>query len=292
MPRLFPLAVCLGLAVAPAQAQEAHSIRLKPAGDGETTRFEDTLTTEMCTRQADAAGYAVAARKDRSVRRAVYQETILTRDPATGTITRLRRQCETATLEVNQKETLLPYHGKAFTVERGADGCRVRFEGTPPPEDFVRELKSGFARKKDVNVLDALLPRRPVRPGDTWEFDAKPLLRAWPKPEQVRLNADGAAGTGKLVKVEKRDGRLFGVMEFAVEVPVLGADFGPRAATLEPGAHRTIVLSVEGCVDGSASTLTVRMQDELTVRVRLPSPSGQRITGTLIEQHTRTETRP
>jgi hypothetical protein len=292
--RTIPLAVCLGLALAaaPARAQEAYTLRLKPAGDGETTRFEDSLTTEMSTRQTDASGYPVGGRKDRSVRRAVYQETILKRDPATGAVTGLRRQCETATLEINKNETPLPYHGKTFTVERGPDGCRVRFEGTPPPEDFVRELEEGFARKKDVNLLDAMLPRKAVRPGETWNFDAKPLLLAWPKPGQVRVNPDAAVGTGKLTKVARQDGRLVGVLEFGVEVPVLGVDFGTRAATLEPGARRTVVLTVEGCLDGTASTLTVRMQDELRVRVQLPSPSGQRITGTLSEQHIRTETRP
>jgi hypothetical protein len=293
MARTIPLTLCLGLAFAGSQAraQEAYTIRLKPPGDGETTRYEDTLTTEMTTRQTDASGHDVAGRRDRSVRRAVYQETVLQRDPATGAVRSLRRRCDTATLEVNKKETHLPYHGRIFTVERGPDGCRVRFEGTPPPDEFVRELEEGFARKKEANLLEEMLPRKAVRPGETWSFDPRPLLQAWPKPSQVRLNEDGTVGTGKLVKVLRQDGRLFGVLEFGVEVPVLEVDFGTRGAALEPGARMTVMLNVEGCIDGTASTFALRMQDELTVRVRLRTPSGQPVTGTLFEQHVRTETR-
>jgi hypothetical protein len=292
--RTRSLAVCLGLVLATSQvrAQETYTIRLRPPGPGETTRCEDTLTTEMTTRLTDPSGAQEAHGKDQSVRRAVYQETILQRDPAMGAVQRLRRQCETATLEVNNKQTRLPFHGKTFTVERGPTGCRVRFEGQAPAEQLVRDLEEGFAHKKDVNIIDEMLPRQPVRCGDTWRFDPKPLLVAWPKPPQIHINADGAVGRAKLMKVTRREGRLFGELEFDIEAPVVGVDFGPRAATLEPGTRLTVLVTVEACIDGSASTFTLRMQDQLIARVLLANPSGQRITSTLSEQHLRSETRP
>jgi hypothetical protein len=291
--RTLPLAVCLALLLpaARAEAQETYTIHLKPPGEGETTRYEDTLITEMTTRQTDASGVLVAKRQDRSVRRAVYQETILQRYPMSGKIRSFRRQCERATLEVNKKETQLPYHGRAFTVERDPEGCRVCFEGAAPPEEFVHGLEEGFARKKDHDPLAGLLPGKAVSAGESWACDPRPLLQAWPKPDQVRVAADRARGTGRLSKVYRRDGQLFGVLEFRVEAPVAGVEFGGRAA-LESDAALTFVLTVDACIDGAASTFALRMQDELRVRVRLPAPVGQQVTATLAEEHVRTETRP
>jgi hypothetical protein len=286
------LAVCLGLAGnasrALAQQAEAYTLRLKPPGAGETTRYEDTLTTEMTTRQGEAAGEPL---RDHSVRRAVYRETVLERDPG-GQVKRFRRQCDAATLQLNKKENLLPFHGRAFTVERGPQGCRVQFEGQPPPADFVRQLEEGFGRKKDVNPLEGMLPGKAVKVGETWLFDPRPLLEAWPKPVQVRTDLAKASGTGKLGKVYQRDGRRFGVLEFRVEVPVVGVDYGPRPASLEPGARLAFSLSADACIDGTASTFALRMQDELRVQVRIPGPQGRAILGSISEDHVRTETRP
>jgi hypothetical protein len=288
------LAVCFGLALGSprAQAQEAYTIRLKPHGAGETTRYEDTLTTEMTTRHVDLGSGQVHERRDQSARRAVYQETVLERDPTTGQLTRFRRQCDTATLHLNQKESVLPYHGRAFIVERGPQGCRVKFEGAPLPADFVRDLEEGFGKKKDVNLVEGMLPGKAVKVGEGWSFDPKPLLRAWPKPAQVRMDLEKATGAGKLTKVHQQNGRLFGVLELQVEVPVVGVDYGPRPATLEPGARMAFSLTLDGCIDGGASTYSLRMHDELHVLVRLPTPEGQRLTGSISEEHVRTETRP
>jgi hypothetical protein len=291
--RTLLLAACLSLLLpaARSEAQETYTIHLKPPDEGETTRYEDTLTTEMTTRQTDASGALVASRQDHSVRRTVYQETILQRYPMSGKIHSFRRQCERATLEVNKKETQLPYHRRAFTVERTPEGCRVYFEGPAPPEEFVHDLEEGFARKKDSDPLAGLLPSKAVSAGESWVCDPQPLLRAWPKPDQVRVAADRAHGTGKLSKVYRRDGLLFGVLEFRVEAPVVGVEFGGRAA-LESDTSLTFDVTVDACIDGAASALSLRMQDELRVRVRLPAPAGQQITATLAEEHVRTETRP
>jgi hypothetical protein len=291
--RALLLAVCLGLTVnaprALAQQAEAYTIRLRPPGAGETTRYEDFLTTDMTTRQGEAASKPL---RDHSERRVVYQETILERDPASGQVRRFRRQCDTATLKRDWMTSLLPYHGRTFVVERRPHGCRVRFEGAPPPADFVRELEEGFGRKKDANPLEGLLPGKAVKVGETWSFDPQPLLEAWPKPAQVRTDLAKASGTGKLSKVYRRDGQLFGVLEFRVEVPVLGVDYGRRPATLEPGARLAYSLTVDACIDGAASTFSLRMQDELRVEVRIPVPQGRPILGSISEEHDRTETRP
>ncbi len=287
------LLVVVGLMLFPGivWGQESCAIRLKPAGEGETTRYEDTLTTEMRTRQVDSSGYVVADRRDHSVRRAVYTETLQELDGATQQPKRLRRQCEKATLEVNGKGMCLPYHGKSFVVERGAEGCRVRFEGDPPSQEFVRQLEAGFRDKKDASPLPGMLPAQGVQVGESWAFDPRPLLTAWPKPPQVCVDLEKAKGTGKLIRTYRQGERLFGVLEFRAEAPVGGVTVGSRQATVAPGAKLEVAVDVEACIDGSASTCTLRLADELTVHMEMPGPPGQKIEGTIAEQHVRTETR-
>jgi hypothetical protein len=275
-----------------AWGQQAHTIRLKRVGQGETTHHEDTLTTEVRTRQVDTGGQVLADHRDHSVRSTVYEETVLKQDQGTGQIRQLRRVCSKARLEVNGMESYLPYHGKAFVVERGPDRCEIRFEGEAPSAEFVRQLEEGFHAKKEASPLNAMLPINAVQAGQSWAFDPRPLLTAWPKPAQVRLDLAKATGTGKLTRTYQKGERLFGVLEFRVEAPVVGVAFGTREAAPRVGARLAVAVDVEACIDGSASTFNLRMTDELTVKVDLPGPQGKKIEGTISEQHFRTESRP
>ena len=56
------------------------------------------------------------------------------------------------------------------------------------PESLVRQMEEGFRQKKDVNPLEGMLSAKAVQVGETWSFDARPLLLAWPKPPQVRID--------------------------------------------------------------------------------------------------------
>jgi hypothetical protein len=272
-------------------AQESYTIRLKGAGEGETTCYEDTLTAEMRSRQVNALGGAGPEHRERTVRCTNYRETLLQIDPATRQPLRFRRECERATLEVNGKGSVLPFHGKSFVVERGAAGCRVQFEGTTPPAEFVRELEQGFGRKPDADPLQGMLPRKAVQVGETWTFDPRALLIAWPKPPQVRVDHAKATGTGKLARVYRQGERLFGVLEFQVEAPVVGVEWGSRHAEPQEGTRLAVRLTVDGCIDGGAGTFALQMVDELTAHADLPGPSGQRIRTTITEEHLRRETR-
>ncbi|MCC6418073.1 MAG: hypothetical protein IT429_07455 [Gemmataceae bacterium] len=291
MTRAILVVVAVFLPGTAAWGQETYTIRLKGVGEGETTAYEDTHITEMKTRQLDARGAVAGQRRDHSSRCVVYRETLLEIDPAAKQVKRLRRQCDKATQEINGKGEVLPIQGKAYRVERGPDGYRVQFEGTPPSPDFVRQLEESFRDRQDVNPLHAMLPDRPVQAGEVWSFDPRPVLQAWPRPSAVRVGVDRATGKGKLVRVYRQGERLFGVLEFRVEAPVLGVEFGSRKAEQLPGARVRLTIDVDACIDGSVSTFGLRLVDELRVQMELPGASGQRIEGTITEQHLRTETR-
>ncbi len=72
----------------------------------------------------------------------------------------------------------------------------------------------------------------------------------------------------------------------------MSVEFGSRSATPEAGTRLAVTITVDACIDGSASTFALKMVDELTVQMQLPGPQGQRIVGAIIEQHLRHETRP
>jgi hypothetical protein len=156
----------------------------------------------------------------------------------------------------------------------------------------VRQLEEGFRAKKEGSPLDTMLPAKAVQAGEGWSFDPRPLVLAWPKPPQMRLDLARAVGTGKLVRTYQKGERRFGVLEFRVEAPVAGVAFGTREATPLPGSKLAVAVDVEACIDGGASTFALRMTDELTANIELPGPQGQKIEGTISERHIRTESRP
>ena len=47
----------------------------------------------------------------------------------------------------------------------------------------------------------------------------KPLTRVWEQAIGMQLDAARAAGTGRLVRVYRKDSRLYGVMAFHLEAP-------------------------------------------------------------------------
>jgi hypothetical protein len=61
---------------------------------------------------------------------------------------------------------------------------------------------------------------------------------------------DKGAMTAKLAKAEKRDGRMFGVLELAAQLPVkeFGADKGYK---LKPGTALVYTETIEAALDGA-----------------------------------------
>jgi hypothetical protein len=274
-----------------AAAQDACTVILKLPGPGDVTVCEDSVTSSMATRKLNAAGDAVNEGRSRTERQLAFRDTVLDTDPKTGQATRLRRQCDKAILEDGGKGSVLPYHAKIFTVERAGGACRVRFEGEAPPAEFVAQMEASFAKMQGrEEIVRSLLPNRPVKPGESWQFDPSPLLAAWPKPPQVRF-ASATTGTGKLREVTDRGGRRHAVMDFTAIVPVTGVELGGRQAEVETENCLRIDVTLDACIDGTSAAYTLRLTDDLTVRLWLDLPGGERVRGVISERHERTETR-
>lgn len=290
MLRVTALVLLLTL-VGRAPAQDAYTITLKLPGPGDVTVCEDSVTSSMATRKLNSAGDAINEGRSRTSRQIAFRDTVLETDAKTGQATRLRRQCDKAILEDGGKGSVLPYHARIFTVERSGETCRVRFEGEAPPTEFVAQMEASFAKMKGrEEIVRSLLPNRAVRVGDSWQFDAAPLLAAWPKPPQVRFTS-AAAGSGKLREVSDRGGRRHGIMDFTVIAPVAGVEFGGHKAEVESDNCLKIDVTLDACIDGTSAAYTLRLSDDLTVRLRMDLPDGERVQGVISERHERTETR-
>lgn len=156
----------------------------------------------------------------------------------------------------------LSYAGKTVAIERkgkdkmGKDQFSFAFaDGTPIGLHgaFLNSQLSG-----EPAAVQALLPTSPVKVGGTWEIPTPKVREAF-GPFTVR------SGTGTLVRVGPKDGKLYGVVSVRLLQP------GGRT---EPG--EVDEWTFEGCLDGTATDGTTR--DVRCLRGRDPEGKPDRFT--------------
>ena len=92
-----------------------------------------------------------------------------------------------------------------------------------------------------------MLPKTPVKPGDTWTIDP---AKAFGGTGTLTLDADRGTMTGKLAKVYMKGDRQFATLEFAARAPIksLGPDVG---LIPKDGSVAELTLTVDACIDGT-----------------------------------------
>ncbi len=91
-----------------------------------------------------------------------------------------------------------------------------------------------------------------MRIGETWACDIQALAKVIEKQEGFKIDAAKAKGTGKLVKVSKKDGHTFGEFEIIVDLPVRQfTDLDGAEVKVHEGSKSKMLYSYVGCIDGS-----------------------------------------
>jgi hypothetical protein len=152
-----------------------------------------------------------------------------------------------------------------ITIEKKGDGFAFSAGKKELPPSFVKRLEAELSpATSGVGALD-MLPKTPVKVGDTWTIDA---TKAFGGTGKLALDADRGTMTGKLVKVYKKGGRQFATMEFVARAPIksLGPDVGLRP---KDGSVAELKLTVDACIDGTdpfsrtTGTITLRAEAEI-----------------------------
>jgi hypothetical protein len=280
MARSSWLAVGLGLVLASAGAgaDETYTIKIKEPAKGETVQVDAKDTTDSRSKLVDPDGKALLDKDDKTVKDSVYTETVLDKEPGKHRPTRLERHYEKARVTAGGKTRELPYQGKTLTIEKKDGTYHFRIErGEELQGDDAKQLNEEFNRggEEDFDLQKAVLPGKAVGVNDTWKLDMAPLAATFTKATKMQLDADKAAGTGKLVKVYQKDGARFGVMELHLDMPIKEIGEGKGKVALQTGSKWTMDITLDGCIDGSRLDGTRKSLSKIEANGQVPLPDGK-----------------
>jgi hypothetical protein len=273
------LLACL-VSAATALGQESYTIRIKTLTKDETIEVVKTETMQGDVKFVADLGKVIETRETKSAEESAYRQTILERETG-GPATRLQRTYEKAQATAEGKTKDLAYQGKTVLVERKNGKYVFQIEGgNELTAADAPQLDKEFNRAPDSehDLLQALLlPRTPVRPGQTWKMEMDKLLKVLLKGDQtVAVDAAGSSGTGKLLRVYERDGRRFGVFEVHLDLPLKGVpENGKIKVPFDPGAHMTMVYHSDICIDGSLPDGELKGTMQMNGTAHVPGPDGK-----------------
>jgi hypothetical protein len=253
------LAATAGLAgwlmAADGQAQTKYTLKIRDIAPGESARVElkDTSvfkTKTVVEKEKDTGKFD----ESKIAKHFLYTETVLERPAGAVLATKLKRTYDKAEMKGRlnpfdkDAPAELPLQGKTVLIEKKGPRYEFRKESGDALEDPT--LTGEFNSPDAEHPKWTFLPKGAVAEGETWKYEPKELLAGFGKSDKVDVRK--AAGSAKLVKVTKKDGRLYGVIEINAEVDLkVTTDDKELKGTLIAENKLKMKLTFEGCIDGS-----------------------------------------
>ena len=230
-----------------AGAQEAVEIKRPRPAPGERVRVvvESNQTAVQTTRVFGQESDTTT----KKVFKATFVDEYITPLDAEGAREKLVRTYEKYEASLDGKAQPAPPLRTPITIEKKDGKYSYTVDGKPLADAVIAVLESEFARKQGTRG-DNVAPPKPVKPGELWKLDPVEVFRGYGGEGRVPLLLDKGTMTAKLLKAEKRDGRVFGAIEFTAQLPVkdFGADKGYK---LKPGTVLNYSETVESALDGA-----------------------------------------
>ncbi len=272
----------VGLLTGPARADETYTIKIKKAEQGDRSKVEKTDRDDTQTRVLDPDGKALREEGKKKTTYLVYEETVLEKEKGKKKASRLRRKYEKAEVTRDGSTEALPYQGKTVLIEKKAGEYHFRIEGG---EDLAgpgaEALNQEFNKNKDEgpDMDELLMPKKPVKVNESWKIDPDAIAKAFEKGAENNITVDRArsAATGKLLRAYQKDGHQFGVIEFAIDLPISGSmKLGDNLkAAVGPGAKFSAKGTVDACIDGTRDTGKSDMQMTADLTATFTGPDGK-----------------
>jgi hypothetical protein len=239
--------VAVAVLAAGAAGQEAVQIRLPKhaAGDRVRVTVDSTQTAVQTTRVFGQESDTTV----KKVFKATFVDEFVVPIDAEGTREKLVRTYEKYEASLDGKAQPAPPLNTAITIEKKAGKYSYTVEDKPLSDAVVAVLESEFTRRQGMRG-DNVAPAKAVKPGETWNLNPVDVFKGYGGEGRVPLALNKGTMTAKLLKAEKRDGRVFGAVEFAAELPVkdFGADKGYK---LKPGTVLVYTETIETALDGA-----------------------------------------
>jgi hypothetical protein len=235
-----------------AGAQEKFTVKLKELGPGDSSRVELSET------QAFKIVTTIAKEKEPKIdqsqrnKQVFYTETVLEQPEGAPRPTRIKRSYEKAidkmTLGPDKKEVAQAYSGKTVLIEKKGDKYEFRIDGGGPLLQGVADLNNEFNGIDQTNQKKTFIPPGPVALDESWKIDPKGFLGDLTKEGKAEVLK--SEGTARLVKVYKKDGRQYGIIESVLDIHIAAAGKGV-AGQPDMEMKGTMKITMDACIDGS-----------------------------------------
>jgi hypothetical protein len=244
-------------------AEDAVTIKLKKPAKGETVK--DTKSEDLDVSQA-VNGKVLVSQEVKSS--STYTDEVLEAGEK-GKPTKLKRTYESMTVSVGGKKPDLGLDGKTVLIEKGKEKYTFSIDGKEVSAEAAKLLDKEFNKQDGEEPEELMLPKKAVKPGDTWDVDVKAVEKMF--GEDMKVDTAKAKATGKLVKVYDQDKAKFGVIEFTIELPIASIEVpGVGAVDATAGSKLTVNITLDACIDGTryAASSTGTVGGEVGAKVQ------------------------
>lgn len=275
MSRVFLAAfVAIGLlATVPAfAADDTYPLKLYKSKKGDKSEHEKSESSKM-TILIDVGGETKKEEKTEGSKEA-YTEEILEKKASDRRATKLTRAYSTAEKTVGDEATKAEYTGETVLIEKKDGKYELSIKGKTLKQSDAPDLYKQFTEKKDNDPKNEdFLPEEPVKVGGTWKISADKSEKMFKTLSDDKMKVDVKKSTieGKLLKVYKKDGAQFGVLEFAITVFVAEIDIGGSLAKTKDGSKFVMKATIDTCIDGTIEFEDGKMEMTIDLTAEIPN---------------------
>src|SRR5262249_26891361 len=116
-------------------------------------------------------------------------------------------------------------------------------------EHLDREFNKERDTQLDFNRL--ILPKKAVRVKESWAIDVAALAKDLEKLTYLEIDAGKSSAKGKLIRVYRKGGRLFGVLEMNMVITGKAIKMQELKIDLKPPCKLNLKVTLDVCIDGS-----------------------------------------
>lgn len=246
--RIFAAAViaALSFSATPA-ADEAVTIKVRRLATGDVV--EQTKSDEAIEKTTVTADGKEQKQEQKSGNKAVFVDEILEADGKAIKPAKLKRTYETAEVTQGGQKVDVGLAGKTVLIEKGKEKYTYTIDGQPVSKPAAAMLDREFDRPGMAGFEEVMIPKKPVKVGDTWSADPKEMVKLL--EGQMGVDPDKTKVTGKLLKVYDQGGAKFGVLEFTLNIAVTTLKTPTGVLDTSAGSTLTFTITMDGCIDGS-----------------------------------------
>jgi hypothetical protein len=274
--------VAVTLAAALVRAQdETYTIKLKEhPGKGQVTKVTEKFREVTKFKVTGEDGKVVEEGEKVKGREQAFTEKIL----AVGekAPSKVERTYGKASETFDRKTFTAPHQGRTITFTFAEGKARAVPAGDPPLPEKLLTVLAGQAGEQLSRRKEALVPKKPVKVGESWTVSGKQAASFIGVPAS---QADRVKGKGKLLKAYKKGGKQWGTLELTFQVPIPSKDRTVMATT---------TLTVDTAIDASSTDARVKFAMKVPLTKRVVEQRGKKYTvetsGTITGTSGRTET--